>query len=67
MNIIILNSHLIKFKNGSLRSEDWVDHNGIDSQRRIQDFLKEGSENLKKGVWSAAPEACIVKNQNHTL
>ena len=29
-------------------------------------FLKGGSENLKKGVWSAAPEAigiCIVKHQ----
>ena len=38
---------------------------------RIQDFLKGGSENLKKGIWSAAPEAatgiCIVKHQNHTL
>ena len=40
------------------------------SQGRIQDFLKGGSENLKKGVWSASPEAigiCIVKYQNHTL
>ena len=39
-------------------------------QGRIQDFLKGGSENLKKGVLSAALEAigiCIVKHQNHTL
>ena len=38
-------------------------------QGRMQDFLKGGSENLRKGVWSAAPEAigiCIVKHQNHT-
>ena len=26
-------------------------------QGRIQDFLKGGSENLKKGIWSVAPEA----------
>ena len=26
-------------------------------QGRIQDFLKGGLEILKKGVWSAAPEA----------
>ena len=42
----------------------------IPAQGRIQDFLIGGSENLKKGVWSAAPEAigiCIVKYQNHTL
>ena len=39
-------------------------------QGQIQDFLKGGSENLKKGVWSAAPEVIgvyIVKHQNHTL
>ena len=33
-------------------------------------FSERGSENLKKGVWSAAPEAiktCIVKYQHHTL
>ena len=36
------------------------------NQGRIQDFLKGGSENLKKGVWSAAPKAigiCVVKHQ----
>ena len=27
------------------------------TQGRIQDFLKGGSENLKKGIWSVAPEA----------
>ena len=40
------------------------------AQGQIQDFLKGGSENLKKGVWSAAPEVIgvyIVKHQNHTL
>ena len=33
-------------------------------------FSGRGSENLKKGVWSAAPEAIgiyIVKYQNYTL
>ena len=33
-------------------------------------FSERGSENLKKGVWSAALEAigiCIVKHQNYTL
>ena len=42
----------------------------IMDQGQIQDFLKGGSENLKKGVWSTSPEAreiCIVKHQNHTL
>ena len=29
----------------------------IPHQGRIQDFLKGGSENLKKGIWSVAPEA----------
>ena len=34
------------------------------TQGRIQDFLKGGSENSKKGIWSAAPKAvgiCIIK------
>ena len=33
-------------------------------------FSEGGSENLKKGVWTADPEAvgiCIIKHQNHTL
>ena len=33
-------------------------------------FSERGLENLKKGVWSATPEAigiCVVKHQNHTL
>ena len=40
-------------------------HPGADPE-----FSERGSENLKKEVWSAAPEVIgvyIVKHQNHTL
>ena len=40
-----------------LRCNTTCMHMYVCKQGRIQDFLKGGSENLKKGIWSVAPEA----------